>query len=327
MAEQNNSGTNGGKNYQYRGSTPMFDKLSSLRDRGHIRRNNDGIKDPSPSPMDWIEDGIDHINVWEDAQTDLGKVLSHNSSISFTHNIFGKFGSMEAFWHYIQSKERDDRIRTMSDETLKYFAKKLTTARIVNFRAIIADTNWQRIKQYSAIIDAMRESVLPFDCYYINSQTGLRTRPSFFKWLTRGFDEARAAIKENREPNFAFLLDHQNTGIYDYVVPEYLKNRKAPDPKSPRTANSKQVSRVFAEKLQQDKTNNEETAAAAVAATPLITTDSSEAEKVGVDFKRGENPAFQPIDEMAYTQQPQAEVQQPSVEIKYDADMNPVPAA
>ena len=184
----------------------------------------DDIKDPSPSPMKLAEDGVDHINTWEQAETEIGKFLAHSSTIPFKHDIFGKFNTMESFWVYIQSEEKDDRIRVMSGRTLKNFSKKLNILRITNFRAIIMDANWQKVKQHKHAMQAIKDSTVPFDCYYINSTSGIRVRPTFFKWLIRGFEEIRKAIKEDREPSFNFLLDKKDTGIYDFVVTKHKQS-------------------------------------------------------------------------------------------------------
>ena len=209
----------------------MATKLSELRSK--ITNNStrkpkyDNYKPPEPPPVHWLEDGGDHINIWENGETDLGRLLAHNSDLPFNHNIFGKFCNIEAFWHYIQSVERDDRIRIMSGQILKNFSKKQTMERVTNFRAIIADSNYQRIKQYKAMVDAVKESVLPFDCYYVNPESGIRVRPIFFKWLIKAFEEIRLALKEDREPNFKFLIDQHNSGIYDFVIPAYVKEAQA----------------------------------------------------------------------------------------------------
>lgn len=206
---------------------PMQQKLRELRNQVPKARR-DGIRDPSPSPMLWKGDGEDHINIYDRSTTELGAILVHNSKLSFTHSIFGRFYDMESFWNYIQSEERDDRTRTMTGQILKNFARKLTMTRVTNFRAIIMDANYQRIKQYDPVVQAMKESTLPFDCYYVNEQTSLRTRPVYFKWLVLGFEEIRRALKEEREPDFGFLLDRPGTGIYDFAIPGV-----APEPKAP----------------------------------------------------------------------------------------------
>ena len=114
--------------------------------------------------------------------------------------------------------------------------------RVGNFRAIIMDSNYQRIKQYEPIVQAMIESVHPFDCYYVAAESQLRTRPIFFKWLTMGFEEIRSALKQDREPNFNFLLDRQDTDIYQFAVPQLIHNTPKEDRKNPNPNQVKKTS-------------------------------------------------------------------------------------
>lgn len=194
-----------------------FQEQLSVLSKPKPRKKN-GIKDPSPSPMEWIEDGVDHINILRNGKTSIGDFLAHGAKFPFTHNVFGKFSNMESFWYYIQSTERDDRIRVLTGKHLTSFKNKLTTQRVKNFRAIIMDSNWQKIKQYKEAVASMRDSELPFDCYGIDSNHGIRIRPIYFKWLLSGFEEIRRALKENREPDFTFLIDEKDSGIYDFCI-------------------------------------------------------------------------------------------------------------
>lgn len=204
----------------------MYEKLGSAYYGNKTKRQGgrprvDSIKDPAPSPSKWIADGVDHINIWERGTTELGRALSHGSRIKLTHDIFGKFSSMESFWYYMQSEERDDRMRNMSGQTLRSFARKMTPARIINFRAIIMDSNYQRIKANKPLAADLAKSTLPFECYFIGKDSDVRIRPNYFKWMIAGFDEIRTALAANREPDFTFLLDriNNNEGIYAYVMP------------------------------------------------------------------------------------------------------------
>jgi hypothetical protein len=134
---------------------------------------------------------------------------------------------MDSFWHYIRSSERDDRIRNMKPKALKRFASELTMAHVPNFRAIIMDSNWQKIKQHPAVAEAMKESTLPFEFYYVTRE-GLRIRPNYFKWFLWGMEEIRLALKEGREPDFSRIKDHREGGIYDHVMPRVQKQQAAP---------------------------------------------------------------------------------------------------
>lgn len=197
----------------------MMKQLIKLTPQLRIKPRS-GLLDPAPTPMLWTEDGVDHINIWEEGATDLGQVMSHSSPIELNHSLFGRFSNMQAFWNYIQSVERDDRIRALTGRNLRQFSQKLTPAKVVNFRAIIMDSNYQRAKQYPLIVKELVESSLPFDCYYLHRTSKVRIRPNFFLWLNRGWEEIRKALKEDREPDFSFLLDKPGTQIYQFVTPE-----------------------------------------------------------------------------------------------------------
>lgn len=211
MARSNGHPVNKNGNQSYRGKRNRTStSLSFMR--------------PYRDVMSLIADGKDHINVWTSAETDLGAVLDHAGPLSLNHSVFGFFDNMTAFWFYIQSEERDDRIRGMFPSAAYSFGKQMTSRRIVNFRAIIADTNWQRIKSKPMLVKMLALSELPFDAYRIDNRTGLRMRPPFFGWLLWSFEEIRNAIKENREPDFTPLLDRPGSDIYEFVRPKTIEH-------------------------------------------------------------------------------------------------------
>jgi hypothetical protein len=188
------------------------DQLNSLvKDR----TKNQGIKIVTPSPKNWKEDGIDHINIYSKAGTELGKFLSNNTKTPFRHRIFGKFKCVDGFWWYITSVERDDYIRGLDGYQLQNFKRKLTLRNVKNFKAMVIDTIWQKIKQHQSYAKLLKESDLPLDCYSINDY-GVLHRPTYYRWLLSGLEELRTALKENREPDLTFLLDVKGSNIYDY---------------------------------------------------------------------------------------------------------------
>jgi hypothetical protein len=201
-------------------NTAMRTQMKTLKKHIRVRKVNP-IKEPSPSASKWVKDGVDHINVLSSGETEVGRSLAHSSITPFKHSVFGDFKTMEGFWFYIHSEERDDRLRTMTGTTLKRFAKKLTKIHVTNFRAVIMDSNYQRIMQNQFLFDLVNSSDLPFDCYFVLESSGERQRPIFFKWYIMGLEEIRAAIKEDREPNFNFLMDKAKTGVYQFASPTY----------------------------------------------------------------------------------------------------------
>lgn len=189
----------------------LQEKLEKYR---HIGKNT-SFKNQDKSnlqPVDTIGiDGINHINIWEKASTELGIALSHMSDLPFTHATYGKFRSIEGFWHYIRSVSRDDRTRMMAGYKAKKFGDSLQSHRIDDFRAVIMDANWQKVTQYSPLVEEIKKSELPFDVYYLfKDDVKVRIRPASAFWLIEGFEEIRKALKENRKPNFNSLKDPIN---------------------------------------------------------------------------------------------------------------------
>ncbi len=165
------------------------------------------------------EDGVDHINIWDQGATDLGKLLAHGTALGFRHSLFNKFATVEGFWNYIRSEEREDRLRKLVGKPLRNCIRELTFRNIVNFRAIIMDANWQKIQQYPVLKEAVKNSTLPFDCYFVYRRAdGIAERPGYAFWLLEGFNEIRKALQEDREPNFDFMKDNKKIGIYDGVI-------------------------------------------------------------------------------------------------------------
>lgn len=161
------------------------------------------------------EDGVDHINMAEDGQTELGRDLSHGARIPFVHNYYGQFNTMNNFWYYIRSVERDDRLRTFYGKRLKTFVENTSHCRIPNFRLIVMDANWQKICQTPKLLENIKNSTLPFDFWYrYRRADGIRIRPNFAHWLIAGFEEIRKALKENRDPDFGFLRDNNAEDVF-----------------------------------------------------------------------------------------------------------------
>lgn len=158
------------------------------------------------------DDGKQHINVWERAATEFGIILDQFQDTPFEHSMYGRFRSIEGFWHYLRSPTRDDRNRATYGFNAKKLGGKNDFVLVENFRYIIMDATWQKIKQYPAIAAEMIKSTLPFDMYFLhNNDQRIRIRPKSAFWMVPGLEEIRKALCENREPNFDFLLDDENS--------------------------------------------------------------------------------------------------------------------
>lgn len=206
--------------------TALAQKLKGFRSRVPASNPNQqrSHRDPRPSPLLWKGDGVDHINIWTGAETELGRVLAHGAKVPFVHPLFDRFNCVESFWHYVATEEHDDRIRHMNGKALQEFASVMTKLRVPNFRAIIMHANWLKVSQYSEIEHEIKESVLPFDCYYINKRdSNIPIRTNFASWVIDGFEEIRKAVIAGREPSFKFLMDSNDTDMFEKLLASMRK--------------------------------------------------------------------------------------------------------
>ena len=167
-----------------------------------------------PALSRYKKDGEDHINIWEKAETPLGRFLAHGTNTPFHHPVFGMFNNVECFWHYIRSEERDDRIRTMSNVSGKKFSENFTSVKVPNFYAVIMDTNWVKLKEYPDKMLALKENELPLEMYYLYKNSGAAIRPMFAVWVLQGFEEIQRALKEDRNPDFTSLMNIPGQDLY-----------------------------------------------------------------------------------------------------------------
>jgi len=210
-------------NRNHVGNTALRDLLSSVK----IKTKKEYRSFPNPFVTDLNKlgkDGVDHINISQHGNTELGRALSNEIPISVEHPIYGNFRSISGFWYYIKSKERDDRCRELIGRDLKELSKTLTLTHVKNFRAIILDAVWNKIKQREAIAEVMIGTELPYECYYEDKKSDSRKRLNYAGWFVSGLQDIREALLLGAEPNFSAYLDVRNSGIYDFVEPVSSRN-------------------------------------------------------------------------------------------------------
>ena len=130
--------------------------------------------------------------------------------------MFGNFATIQGFYNWLRSASSDDTYRTAIQRSLEHHAKNNRddlNAYVVNFRYLIVDAIWQKIKAYPGMLSAFRESVLPFEMYYSTfidrndrSAGTIRSRPSIAEWIIPAMSVLREAAKENVEPDLDYLI-------------------------------------------------------------------------------------------------------------------------
>lgn len=206
--------------HQRRPETASDEKLSALADQ--YRKPSKGraaLFELSPdrpasqllknifdsSTIDGV-DGVDHINIHNNAATELGKFLDMNSHSPFVHPDAGNFQSVGGLWHYIQTRPLVEEFRILSGARVRAQAKKMKEESKSNpnaprhtpidgFRTIIADALWYKVTQNTNAVRLMAESTLPFEHYFRQGDLGIRQYPSEGYWICAAYEEIRRVVK------------------------------------------------------------------------------------------------------------------------------------
>lgn len=168
-------------------------------------------------------DGQDHILLDFYGETEVGKLLAMNMRARFAHPILGDFTSFKGMWYFLNSYERDDRMRDLTGMALEHFNRTMTPVHVPNVAAIALSMLYKRIQNDKHALALISESSLPFDCYWTN-EAGLRRRHRWAYWLVPGAEEIRRAIKTKTAPDFSSFIEQLNPNetLDQYIAREFL---------------------------------------------------------------------------------------------------------
>lgn len=204
-------------------------KLKDFRNtRGAPQRTN-WVRD-LPAANSIGQDGVHHINTWMGG-THLGKELAMSARHEFIHCVYGKFISVEAFYFWITSPNRPDRVRTMPHEALVRVRKKNGTKTVINLKALTMDAVWQMLHQTPDLLEYLKAKPkkMRFD-HYRRQDNGLNVRASWSTWWVAGLEEIVRALHKKRHPDFSFLMDRGSEWIYEDAKDWYVPPAPTPEP-------------------------------------------------------------------------------------------------
>jgi hypothetical protein len=180
-----------------------------------------------PSTIDGV-DGVDHINIHNDAITKLGRLLDMNAKTPFVHPELGMFHCVGGMWHYIKTRPMIEELRVLHGAQLRHKVSQMKkdamedpyapqSVGVPGFKTIMADAMWHKVTQSPEIVTLMTESTLPFEHYFTQGALNLRQYPSEGFWTVAAFEEIRRVIKHRMEtgdneaqPDFSKLEDMRN---------------------------------------------------------------------------------------------------------------------
>lgn len=154
------------------------------------------------NPKFWVGDGVDHINISRRGLTELGQALDPATFLPFTHSVFGYFSSVSAFWDFIETGCKEERLRDPKFYVRQKLKEQLERIKVPDMEFLILDAMYQRIAANPPLVEAIKQSTLPFDCYVVDTETNKRFRKSAVSWIYEGMEVIRTAIKKDTQPNF-----------------------------------------------------------------------------------------------------------------------------
>lgn len=166
---------------------------------------------PFNHPNNFGKEGIDHINISIQSETRLGKIFdpAYLKVINYKH--IGKFNSVLSLWYWIRSPDLDDTIRRLTGRNLKTYAEAngIHNKFVPNFKAIIAQATWIKIKSYPNILKEIRDldPNIKLLSYHIVKSSGLRIVTSYAALIIDIAELIIKAVKEEKEPDFTVFVD------------------------------------------------------------------------------------------------------------------------
>jgi hypothetical protein len=144
--------------------------------------------------IDPEKDGIDHINIYSKAKTELGRWLSNFQYCPINTYFHGKFNSIEGFWYYLGTDHPDkEKLRNLYGFQAKKIGKemkKVSKVHCDNFEDRIREALQVKI---GAMPNHLEElfycSDLPLEHYYNYSGKIIDVKDC--KWILEFLEELR----------------------------------------------------------------------------------------------------------------------------------------
>lgn len=143
--------------------------------------------------IDPTKDGIDHINIYSKAKTELGRFLT-NFAHTPIDNKFGHFESIEGLWYWLGT--RNDKLRNLYGFLAKKLGRESETITLLpteEFKSIIKEAIKQKLDNNPIMKTKFIESSLPFKHYYAY---GTKVVNAGFDWIPEYFEELRRKLND-----------------------------------------------------------------------------------------------------------------------------------
>jgi len=148
-----------------------------------------------------LKEGEDHINVYSKSIVPLGRALSNFAHFPFRHPIYGKFGSVEAFYYWLLTGKEHKEIKMLWGLEAKRLGQSLEVKSKINkeFKEQVSYAIGLKIMQHKYIMDLLMHSTLPLTHYYyfgdIENPT-IRDQYKNHKYMIDAIEFVRVELKK-----------------------------------------------------------------------------------------------------------------------------------
>jgi predicted NAD-dependent protein-ADP-ribosyltransferase YbiA (DUF1768 family) len=148
------------------------------------------------------KDGITHINIYSQAKTELGQMLS-NFCREFIDTPDGKFLSVEGYWYWLSIEDCEEKevLKTSFGHNAKTLGKKILQSKEKrfdnDFEKKITDAIWCKFSKNKNLLLPKYYNI-PFEHYYNYNGTIVDVKDKY-KWMMDAIDNMRNKIIEERK--------------------------------------------------------------------------------------------------------------------------------
>jgi hypothetical protein len=137
-------------------------------------------------------DGINHINVYSQAETLLGQQLSNfYESDCYYENV--KFNSVEAFWYWWITGKCHDEFKTLSGINAKRLGRKYTSVVSLPTEEVLRKVYLSKLKGNKKLAERLSKSTLPLAHYYVYGEKKISADE--YLWTIKIWDDIRNELK------------------------------------------------------------------------------------------------------------------------------------
>lgn len=123
------------------------------------------VKEHHPST-----DGVDHINIYTKAKTELGRALTNISNYGLSHPKYGYFSSMEGYWYWLSTGKQHEEFRNLPAMKCKLTGRKMAKVYYPEFEQDILDGLRLKLLANPEILNSLVNCKLPLVHYYYYGQ-------------------------------------------------------------------------------------------------------------------------------------------------------------